>query len=136
MKHKVKFKVLPTVEPLATFKYAGEIYSFASAMTRFVECMESIGEKVPYTMYEVTYTLAPKHGRLYAHGGSLTHHHMFLEPAKPRKEGKHWDSVLVCQLPIEWRDKRVNRKVRPCAGEEVEHAGLPTTEMQRVRKVP
>ena len=129
MKRSVSF----IVDPRAPIMGAGKgVYTFWSAMSRMKECMESIGCEMPDTRYSVTYTLAPKTGRLRVKGGTCNPTIRFIEPNEPKGDGKHWDAAIVCQLPVEWIGQRINRRVRLLARKEVADAGLQTTKVQGV----
>lgn len=127
MKRRISFNVDPTETSFSDHGYT----TFASAMSRMKECMHSMGLEIPDTCYNVTYTLAPKHGALSIHGGPNA---PFIQPFTPPQDPKlYWDSAIVCQLPREWNGQRINRKVRLLAGEEAADAGLSTAEVQGVR---
>lgn len=125
MKHRVSFIVNPNA-PIADI--SGDV-TLWSAMTRMKESMANIGCPIPSVRYRVTYTLAPKHGRLKMTMGSLNPQVKFVEPYERPKDTLRWDAAIVCQLPEEWAGLRFNRKVRLLAREEVADAGLPTTKV-------
>ena len=100
MKRKVSF----IVDPVEFFpKFNGDI-TLASAMSNMKERLESIGESMPTVRYRVTYTIAPKHGRL------TIPENKGVTPFETSPTG-YWNGVIVCQLPKEWAGLRFNRKV-------------------------
>lgn len=78
------------------------------AVGHFRTLMTRIGLEVPEQKYKLTYTLAPKHGKLLCSCfGRVTPFMVTFE----RREDFPSPRVLNCLVPLEWDQLRFNRKV-------------------------
>lgn len=109
MKRIVKFVLEPPTDPDSSIYLVNGSREPVSIYTK-VRMLE-LGEEMPNTIYLLTYTLAPKHGKFLA---GMGFNYMNMKRFDPSGFEHDWTNFrfVNCLIPREWEGKRFNRKIR------------------------